>query len=95
MDSTSRSFQFVGCGVEFDLAIDEGISTSHHLIQSKNYEIDCAGNSSFHNWKDGGKNAQATENRHQQITGQAHQGEGKRKGVTIHRKIAPLGAFVN
>jgi hypothetical protein len=69
MDSTTQNFQFVGCGVEFDLAIDEGISTSHHLIQSKNYEIDCAGSFNFHNKKDDGKNAQAIENRHQQITG--------------------------
>jgi hypothetical protein len=62
---TSWSFRFVGCGVEFDLAINEGISTSHNLVQSGNYEIDCVGSFGFHNKKDGGKNAQATKNRHQ------------------------------
>ncbi len=65
MGLASRSFRFVGHGVEFDSAIDEGISTCHHLVQSKNYEIDCARSFGFHNKKDGGKNAQATENKHQ------------------------------
>jgi hypothetical protein len=49
VDSASWNFWFVGHGVEFDLATNEGISIGQHMVQFGNYEINCVGSSGFHN----------------------------------------------
>ncbi len=46
-----RRFQFVGCTIEFDMAINERIPTCHYLIQSENYKISCVGSFDFYNPK--------------------------------------------
>ncbi len=61
-------------------SIDERVSIGHHTAQFGNYRIGCEGNVDFHNQKNSGRDAQPIGNKHQQITDQADQGEGKRKG---------------
>jgi len=78
--SACQHFRFVGCLIELDTSINEGIFVGRYLVQSKNYKIGCARSFDFYNQKDGGKNVPTTKNRLQQTTSQAHQGEGKRKG---------------
>lgn len=46
-----RRFRFVGCTIEFDMAINERIPTCHYLIQSENYKISCVGSFDFYNPK--------------------------------------------
>ncbi len=75
-----RHFWFVGCAIEFNPATNEGLSTCNHLFQFGNYRIDYAKSFDFHNNRDGGQDARPTKNKHQQITEQANQGKGKRKG---------------
>jgi hypothetical protein len=59
-----QHFWFVGHAIEFNSATSEGVSTSHHMFQSRNYRINYARSFAFHNKKDGGRNAQPTKNRH-------------------------------
>ncbi len=79
MGLTCWCFLFIGHVIKFDLTTNEGISIGHHLVQSRNCRISYGRSFGFHNRKDSGGNAQAIRNKHQQITSQAHQGEGKRK----------------
>ncbi len=55
--STCMHFQVVGCVIESNPTIGEGVLVSHHLFQSKNYRINYARNFNFHNQKDGDQNA--------------------------------------
>lgn len=65
------------------------------MVQFENYRINCEGSFDFHNQKDSGWDVQPTKNRHQQIIGQANQGEGKSKKVAIYYKIVPLEALID
>ncbi len=73
-------FSFVGHVTESNLAIGEGISTSHPLVQFENCKINCVRSFGFHNRKIGSGNVQTIKSACQQIIDQANQGKGKRKG---------------
>ncbi len=64
MGLACRHFWFDGHVVESNRATNEGIFGGHHLIQFKNYRIGFTRSFDIHNRKDGGGNAQATENMH-------------------------------
>ncbi len=75
MGLTHQCFLFVKCVIEFNLTIGEGIFYKPFfitLVQSWNCKINYVKNSGFHNKKYNEENAQAIENKHQQIIGQAH-----------------------
>jgi hypothetical protein len=42
MGSSCWHFRFVGHAIDSNLTTSEGISTSHDLVQSRNYRISCA-----------------------------------------------------
>jgi len=44
-----QHFWFAQLVVESNSIVGEGVSTCHHTFQSKNYKINCLGNSDFHN----------------------------------------------
>jgi hypothetical protein len=62
------------------------------LVQSKNFRINCVRSFCFHNQKDGGGDAQTIKNKHRQITGQANQGKGKKKGGGCISKNCSIGS---
>jgi hypothetical protein len=76
VSSTCWHFLFAQCAIEFDLAIGERIPTCHRTFQSKNYQINCVGNSNFHNQKDNGQDVKHTKNWYHYDADQVNQIEG-------------------
>lgn len=49
MGLACQCFHFVVHAIELHTATGEGILVGHYLVQFENYQINCAGSSSFYN----------------------------------------------
>jgi hypothetical protein len=63
MGSTHKCFWFVECVIESHMAINEGISACHYLVQSESYKFGYARSSSSYKQNDNDGNVIALKNR--------------------------------